>query len=300
MPAGPAMEERPVLLPDTGQWTLRSPSGGNYLILIGKPPGEPPPGGWPVLYLLDGNAAFATAYHAMRSQSVRTMATGVMPSLVVGIGYPTAGMLDTGRRTFDYSPAVPPREAWEPPPAPEVFPPPGPTGGADAFLRFLTDVLRPAIAAAYPVDPLRQALFGHSYGGLLVLHALFTRPDSFRDYLAISPSIWFGDGMLLQEERRFLQQPLPGRFPGGPGLFMAVGAEERNLPPAQRETPDALALAQLSVRRSMVEGVRAMVERLSKRPGLRTGFFEAEGENHASIVPTAMSRALRFALAPDR
>ncbi|MEN0075902.1 MAG: alpha/beta hydrolase-fold protein [Paracraurococcus sp.] len=296
--AQPSGATGPISLPDTAEWTLRSRRGDAYRIMIGRPPGDPPAGGWPVLYLLDGNAVFATAFHAMRSQSARTIATGVLPALVVGIGYPTEGMLDPRRRALDYTPALPPRGPDAPPPAPDAFPAPGPTGGADAFLDFIAEVLRPAIAAAHATDPRRQALFGHSYGGLLVLHALFTRPGDFRDYLAISPSLWFGDGAVLAEERRFAERPVPAGPPDGLGLFMAVGGEEQSLPPAQRQAPDAAARAALLGRRAMVEGARAMAGRLAALPGLRTEFVEAAGENHASVVPTVLSRALRFALAP--
>ncbi|RAI54595.1 alpha/beta hydrolase [Roseicella frigidaeris] len=283
-----------VTLPGATERLLTARGGAAYRLMIGKPPGDPPAAGWPVLYLLDGNAAFATAYHAMRSQSARPVGTGVLPALVVGIGYPTEEMLDLRRRALDYTPALPPRAAGDPPPAPDLFPAPGPTGGAEAFLDLLAETVQPAVAAAHPVDARRQALFGHSYGGLLVLHALFTRPGGFRDYLAISPSIWFGDRLVLREEARFAAAPVPA----GLGLFMAVGGEEQSLPPGQRQSPDAAARAALLGRRAMVEGARAMAGRLAALPGLRTEFVEAAGENHASVVPTVMSRALRFAFSP--
>jgi predicted alpha/beta superfamily hydrolase len=68
----------------------------------------------------------------------------------------------------------------------------GATGGNDAFLSFIIDELKPAIAKATQVDPGRQALFGHSLGGLFVLHALFSRSDAFDTFIAGSPSIWWG------------------------------------------------------------------------------------------------------------
>ncbi|MBF3166256.1 ferric enterobactin esterase PfeE, partial [Pseudomonas aeruginosa] len=73
------------------------------------------------------------------------------------------------------------------------------SGGADAFLDLLRDGMRPAVAAQAPLDTARQTLWGHSYGGLLVLHALFTRPGEFARYAAASPSLWWRDGAILGE-----------------------------------------------------------------------------------------------------
>ncbi|WP_258286092.1 alpha/beta hydrolase-fold protein, partial [Escherichia coli] len=61
------------------------------------------------------------------------------------------------------------------------------TGGADAFLHFVTTTLRSAVAQRCRVDPARQALFGHSFGGLFVLYALAHRPDAFSHWIAASP-----------------------------------------------------------------------------------------------------------------
>ena len=50
----------------------------------------------------------------------------------------------------------------------------------------------------------------------------------------------------------------------------------------------------------MVSRARTFAERLGRTSagGLRVQFEEFAGEDHASVVPIAISRALRFALAP--
>ena len=266
----PAAAE-PVAVPDSEVRVMHARDDGRaYRILVARPAGPPPPAGFPVLYVLDGNAAFTTVAEAVRVQSRRTAATGVAPAVVVGIGYPTGGPYDETRRIRDFTTPADPSKL---PPRPDGSPWPA-NGGADAFLRFLVEEVKPAIARDLPVDPTRDALFGHSLGGLFVLHTLFTRPDAFRAYAAISPSIWWNDRAILEEERRFAASPAPA----GRRLLIAVGGLERQ--------------------RAMVNDAEALAARLSRLGTLQVVQRTFEGENHASVVPTALSHALRTALAP--
>ncbi len=52
-------------LPDTLQWDLHSSQGSAYRVFLYRPPGPPPANGYPVLYVLDGNAMFLTAVEAV-------------------------------------------------------------------------------------------------------------------------------------------------------------------------------------------------------------------------------------------
>src|SRR5690606_1115678 len=73
-------------------------------------------------------------------------------------------------------------------------------GGADAFLAFIEQELKPFIAGRYPADVEDTTLLGHSLGGLFTLHALFTSPRSFARYVALSPAAQYGDEILFREE----------------------------------------------------------------------------------------------------
>src|SRR6185503_3881208 len=75
------------------------------------------------------------------------------------------------------------------------------------FLAFLNSKLKPWVRQQYHVDPDAEILFGHSFGGLFALHALFTAPDSFDVYLIASPSILFSDRIVLKREAAFLANP---------------------------------------------------------------------------------------------
>lgn len=85
-----------VALPGTERRVLHArATRREYHIMISRPVGNPPsPSGYPVIYMLDANAAFATMAEAVGLRSRRPEVTGVVPSVVVGIGYATDEPLD--------------------------------------------------------------------------------------------------------------------------------------------------------------------------------------------------------------
>jgi len=70
------------------------------------------------------------------------------------------------------------------------------SGGADAFLQFLRDELIPEIDLRYRTEPWR-ILAGWSLGGLFTFHAMLEHPGLFGAHLAISPSLWWDSGALV-------------------------------------------------------------------------------------------------------
>lgn len=167
-------------------------TGMVYRIHLAEPPEPAPPGGYPVLYALDGGVS-VPVFQAIRA----VMETG--PVVVVGIGYPDDPASSVRRRYRDLTPPTPPALI----PVKGSAPPP-PTGGQDDFLAFIEEDLKPAIERRLPIDRRRQTLFGHSLGGLFTLHALFTRPDLFQVFAAAAPSVWWNQGSLLREQAAFL------------------------------------------------------------------------------------------------
>lgn len=96
----------PVPLDGTEQWLMKSAEGRDYRIMVSLPEGDVPwTGGYPVIYLLDGNAYFP-AFHAAKRAQERWK--GV---ILVAIGYPSDTPLDFERRAFDLSPPQPPSTA---------------------------------------------------------------------------------------------------------------------------------------------------------------------------------------------
>ena len=163
--------------------------GGGYRIFRAVPHGRADH----AIYLLDGNGAFDVLTQDLLAACPRLA--------IFGIGYPTDYKFDTDRRSLDYTPPV----AAGPTPAPQR--PSRMIGGAGLFLPRLTGELRRIAEEGSTI--LTRTLWGHSFGGLFALHALFTKPESFDRYAAISPSLWWGDGMLITVARMSLDRTTP-------------------------------------------------------------------------------------------
>jgi uncharacterized protein len=259
-------------IPRTKQRVMYSHYGNReYRIFVAQPYADPPPSGFPVIYVLDANSVFGTMVEAMRVQAGRPDRTGVVPAVIVGIGYPTEKPFSPAR-FYDFTMSVPESElparpdgtAW-----PEM-------GGAAAFLEFIETELKPEIEREWPIDRTRQAIFGHSLGGLFALQVLFTKPTAFRTYIAGSPSIHWSKQLLLEEEQRFVAR---------------IKQEALNV--------DVL-LAAGELERSHKSRINAHAEELAERLsaladlGVYVEFQEFAGEGHVSVLPALISRALRF------
>lgn len=267
---------QPLVIPQARQLDLTSAhTGQRYRIFISVPDGAPPPDGHPVLYLLDGNATFPSAALMARSAARRSKASGRPAPVVVGIGYASGDDYDSVARSRDYTPAAGGKTGKG-------------EGGADLFLDFIEHELKPLIQATVPINPLRQSLFGHSYGGLLTLHALFTRPASFQTYIAASPSIWYGERYILNEVSGLLAARQHKA-----SVLLTVGELEHAVAPPGAKT--------VAGQQRMVDEVRdlaALLEAQKQRYGLeRAGFFELARENHGSALFPSLSRGMEFLLA---
>nr|WP_314526583.1 alpha/beta hydrolase-fold protein [uncultured Brevundimonas sp.] len=162
-----------------------------YRIWIAIPKKAAPAGGYPVAWLLDGDAALARIDEALLAR----LDAGD-PPVIVTIGYEGDRQFDVLARAFDYTP--------RPEEGPAVDPAGRPGGGADAFLTLLHDRITPEVARRVAIAPARSLIWGHSYGGLCVLHAALTRPDAYHAFVAASPSLWWGYGAVLNDVPPFL------------------------------------------------------------------------------------------------
>jgi len=127
---------------------------------------------YPVLYVLDGDEYFWLAASTVRYFSNR----GFMPETIV------VGINNRQNRDRDFTPTK------------DNYSPTG--GGAENFLAFLTKELIPTIEKEYKTKS-HKTLYGASYGGLFALYTLFNHPDSFDNYIAISPSIFHDKGLVF-------------------------------------------------------------------------------------------------------
>lgn len=274
VPIAQAQEPPPgYVLPNTETWDLTSASGEPYRIFVSLPKGEPPKDGFPVMTVLDGNAMFA-AFAETRWRLESVAKGNLSQAIIVAVGYPTDLPYDK-RRGPDFTSALSDGDPYAPrkdDEKPQAHP-----GGKDHFLDFLLDRLRPEVARRYAVNPKRQSLFGHSYGGLFALHTLYTRPNAFHSIIAASPSIWFNDQAILAEERAFADQLIKGRITKPSRVFVLVGAEEERF----TNTWNA-------------EALRPRLERLSAY-GLLSRYELLADEGHNTVPTRAVTPALRFA-----
>ncbi len=291
-PAARYTPAEPATVLYASQVDLQSNDGkAAYRIFVSEPVGPPPADGYPVVYVLDGNGYFATAVETAR---ILEMAGEIRPALIVGVGYPfdasqpeaSLGKI-AQRRVFDYTP--------QPPPGVVVAEMGGlPVGGADDFYRFLKEELSPHLQRSYRIDPTQDVLIGHSLGGLFALDAAFKHPQAFRSVISASPSISFGNAVVLSNEARFAAALKTGK---ATRILVTVGGLESSatatpVPPGMSRTDFAAYIDRIRT----VDNARKLGARLSRLDRQAMSFFEFAGETHVSVVPASISRGLRFAL----
>lgn len=263
-------------------------TGAIRRVFLWQPPGAAPQAGWPGLWLLDGNAVIGTAVDIMRAQAFWPEGTNLGWGALIAIGYPSDEAYNSFRRSWDLGP--PPGRSY--PPFHQGGAPVR-TGGGAEMARFILEDLRPFLAAHVALDPGRQSLFGHSFGGLFTLWLLFNRPDAFRTWIAASPAITWEDSFLLDHLRRF--------DPGGRRLSVHLSAGEwegDELAPFQLGRPNSAERLLQKKQSLTVKAARRMAAVLADL-GLQTRFELYPGETHMSVLPVALNRALHCAFALD-
>jgi enterochelin esterase-like enzyme len=139
----PRLRER-----DVSETTLASRAGLTYRILVSAPRGRAPEAGFPVLYVLDGDAFFNTAVEIARMREWGRLT----PTIVVGVAYPSRAFYDGPRRNYDFTPPGSGDPDFDP----------GELGGADSFLEFLNGVVKPWVGEHHSIEsphPARGAGF---------------------------------------------------------------------------------------------------------------------------------------------
>jgi predicted alpha/beta superfamily hydrolase len=292
---GPTPAQSPVLVRRSVQFDMHSKvSGRTYRIFVFKPAAPPPPAGYPVLVVTDANMTFPLAATVDATFGLG----GGKSALIVGVGYAadddfTPIML----RNRDLTPPTPlsgiEHNPGMPAPKPEDF------GVSEEFYRFLTEELRPVIAASYPVDASDQTLYGHSLAGLFTLGVLFNHPQSFRNFVASSPSIWWNNRAILNDEPGFAQKVRSGA--ASPRVLILVGGKEQDAPDALLPGMTREQLAKVVLQSRMVDNaaeLAAQLQQIKGGPGYLVRFHAFDGDDHLTALPASIGRALAFALRP--
>jgi predicted alpha/beta superfamily hydrolase len=222
-------------------------------------------------------------------------------AIVVGIGYPDCGHYVFGnRRAYDLTPPcenyVPPK-SWDG----RVFT--LPHGGADVLLNFIETRVRGRVLDLFTgFIPDREILAGHSYGGLCVMHALFTHGKCFDTFISISPTIWWSDHFLLSEEKRFLlETPSNGQMKA-PSLYLSYGHYEqyprRRKVYSDEEHAKRLAHAISLKTKDDIDGMAARLHRSGRFELVKVK--EYMDDDHGSVAGCALGWAICDVLDPDR
>ena len=154
---------------------------------------------YPVFYMQDGQNLFDPALSFAGTwgvdEALRWAGRRGLDAIVVGI--PNMG----AARIAEYDPFM---------------------GTGDRYLDFVTQTLKPLVDAQFPTLPDREhtGIAGSSMGGLISLYAFFRYAERFGFAAALSPSLWFADGALLDFVAR------APRVPGGGRLYLDVGMRE--------------------------------------------------------------------------
>ena len=256
-------------LPETEVWDMEAAHGEQYRIYVSKPDRAAPDGGYPVLYVLDGNAMFAGFAETRRIQSVYD--DGLDQMIVVGIGYPNDQLYD-GRRMGDFTPPIR-NEVLK------ALYKEYPSGKREQFTAFLMTELRPEVSRRYPVNAFRESLFGHSLGGLFALHVMYSQPGAFHTIITASPTIWWDDQSIVAEERAFR-----AKLENDPSLGHRVRVK--------------VLVGELEEARATVDDSLALGKRLQDLSifGVRSTFYLLEDETHLTVPSRSVTTALRAAM----
>jgi predicted alpha/beta superfamily hydrolase len=220
--------------------------------------------GYPVLYLLDGDAHFQSVSGVVQFMSSGINGNCQIPEMIV-VAIPNTD------RTRDLSPThsslgISGNE--------EAFL--KSSGGGDAFLKFLRDELFPQIDSTFHTIPSR-ILVGHSFGGLLAVHALLAEPEMFHGYIAIDPSLWWDHEILTRHAEKKIR---------------TIRQLRKSLYISSANTPRILTNNPTKMRKAIRKFVHTLEAARTK--DFRLGFQYFDAEDHGSVPLLSLYHGLLF------
>ncbi len=154
---------------------------------------------------------------------------------------------------------------------------PTPTAGhSDKFISFIEKELEPYIESKYHGNTDRT-IIGQSLGGLLATEILMKKPTLFNKYIIISPSLWWGNGSLLEENSTVLTES----FSQHTDIYIAVGKE---------------GLTPTKIPHVMEVDANLLSDKLkgTKSQNVNVFFDYLPLENHATIMHQAVMNSFNF------
>ncbi len=227
---------------------------------------------YPVVYLLDGDAHFPSV-EGMIQQLSEVNGNTVVPDMIL-VGIPNTD------RLRDLTPTRA-RTGYMPGDTSSVRN----SCGGENFTTFIEKELIPHIDSLYPTAPYKM-LIGHSLGGLMVINTLIHHTQLFNAYLAIDPSMWWDNQLLLHQTDSVLANV---RF-DGKALFLGVANTMPKGMDTMRVKKDTTAATRHI--RSILHLAEAL--RRNGNNGLRFSYKYYDGDNHGSVPLISEYDAFRF------
>ena len=204
---------------------------------------------FPVIYLLDGSTNEDFLHVAGLVQFFNMM--NMMPKIIV------VGISNVNRkRDFTYPTSVVQDRI--------DFPS---TGGSAQFISFLSKEVKPFVTKKFRTNGM-STIIGQSLGGLLVTEILMNNPDMFDRYIIVSPSLWWDNTSVIQEDviKAYLDAP------NKKTIYLAVGKEGD----------------------TMEKGAKSLHEVLKRNKNMTAHFQYLPDENHATILHQSLYNAFRI------
>ncbi len=212
-PSDPLPNQEPEWLPGPEKITFESEVLGEKRTILVRLPEryEKSTRTYPVLYVLDAEYFFQQAVAAVQflSELGYDGNQHPIPELIV------VGIVNVDRDR-DYTPTHAPAQSR----GRLSFPT---SGGAEEFQTFLEREVFPLVESRYRASSDRT-LSGWSLGGLFTVFTFLESPSLFSRYLAISPSLWWDDSLLVKDTRERLRR---GDSLSPRPLAITLGATER-------------------------------------------------------------------------
>ena len=219
---------------------------------------------YPVLYLLDGDAHFHSVSGLVQILGTGVNGTYAVPEMIV-VAIPNRD------RTRDMTPTKVsagldgrPNQAFRT------------SGGMANFLSFIKDELIPEIDTKYRTMPYR-VFVGHSLGGITTINALFTIPETFNAYVAIDPSLWWDNAVLLKATKERLSTA------DYRNKVLYLGQANTINPDDSTANPHFNAMVRFN-----------SLARTYNTSGLRFGYKYYDNDDHGSVPLITTYDALRF------
>ena len=148
------------------------------------------------------------------------------------------------------------------------------SGHSEKFISFIEEELQPFIEKKYKTNE-SKTIIGQSLGGLLETEILFKKPSLFNKYIIISPSLWWDNGCLLNEDLSLLSI-----FKQSIDIYIGVGKEGA--------TPTEIPRVMEADANLLAEKIRSV-----ENKNINVHFEYLPLENHGTILHQAVSNAFR-------